>query len=129
MAGTTAETVLCKSERFAVRIIRLYRHLCAGHREYDLFRQLLRSGTSIGANLAEAEYAISRKDFLAKLSIALKECRETQYWLRLLYATAYLNAPGFQSIFNDSEEIRKILSSSTKTIADSLKANGSQSDV
>lgn len=109
-----------KSKRFAVRIVKLYQYLCDEKREYVLSKQLLRSGTSIGANLAEAECAISRKDFLAKIYIALKECAETKYWLELLHETAYLSPEEFQSIYADCEELRKMLSSTTKTINSTL---------
>ena len=77
-------TARYKSKRFAVRIVRLYQYLCEEKREFVLSKQILRSGTSIGANLAEAECAISKKDFLSKIYIALKECSETLYWLELL---------------------------------------------
>ena len=73
-----------KSKRFAVRVVKLYRFLRENKSEYVMSKQLLRCGTSIGANLAEAECAISKKDFLAKVYIALKECAETKYWLELL---------------------------------------------
>lgn len=109
-----------KSKRFAVRIVKLYQYLCDEKREYVLSKQLLRSGTSIGANLAEAECAISRKDFLAKIYIALKECAETKYWLELLHETEYLSPEEFQSIYADCEELRKMLSSTTKTINSTL---------
>ncbi len=79
-----------KSFLFAVRIVHLHRHLRMEKKEYTLSQQLLRSGTSIGANIAEAQQAQSRLDFIAKLSISLKEASETAYWLRLLYATEYL---------------------------------------
>lgn len=105
-----------KSKKFAIRIVNLYKYLCDVRKEFVLSKQLLRSGTSIGANLAEAEYAISKKDFMAKLYIALKECSETKYWLELLYETEYLNKEQFDSIYNNCEEIRKMLSSATKTI-------------
>ncbi len=81
-------------------------------------KQLLRSGTSVGANLAEAEYAISRNDFLAKLYIALKETSETLYWLELLRKTDYLTENQYNSLFRDAEELRKMLSSAAKTIKD-----------
>ena len=110
------KTVQYKSEKFAVRIVKLYKYLCENHREYDLFRQILRCGTSIGANIAEAEGAISTKDFLAKMYISFKECMETIYWLTLLYDTNYLKEPEYTSIKNDCEEIRKMLSSITKTL-------------
>ena len=84
--------------------------------KYVLSKQILKSGTSIGANLAEADYAISKSDFLSKLYIALKETSETLYWLKLLKKTEYLSEIEYNSLYNDCEEIRKNLSSSTKTI-------------
>lgn len=107
-----------KSERFAIRIIRLYQYLKDEQHEYVLSKQILRSGTSIGANLEEARYAVSRNDFYAKLYISLKECAETLYWLRLLKATDYLTNKMFNSLYADCEEIRKMLLASTKTIKD-----------
>ena len=83
-------------------------------------KQLLRCGTSIGANLSEAECAISKKDFLSKIYIALKECMETKYWLELLHETNYLTDIQYASIIADCEEIRKMLSSTTKTLSDEL---------
>ena len=88
-------------------------------------KQLLRSGTSIGANLAEAECAISKKDFLAKIYIALKECAETRYWLELLHETDFLSEAQFSSIYADCEELRKMLSATTKTINSTLHSSHS----
>ncbi len=105
---------------FAVRIVKLYQYLCDDKKEYTLSKQILRSGTSIGANLAEAENAISRKDFVSKPYIALKECSETLYWLELMKNTGHLTQEQFQSLYNDCEELRKMLSSSTKTINSTL---------
>ena len=105
-----------KSRRFAVRVILLYRELCRGYREYELFRQLLRSGTSIGANIAEAECAMSSRDFVAKIYIALKECSETAYWLELLHETGYIVDCDYNSLMDDCLELRRILSATTKTI-------------
>ncbi len=105
-----------KSKAFAVRIVRLYQYLRQVKKEYVLSKQLLRSGTSIGANLAEAEYAISRSEFQAKLYISLKETAETLYWLELLHQTDYLTQRQYESLRSDAEELRKLLSSSTKTI-------------
>ena len=105
-----------KSKKFAIRIIRVYRYLCKEKREFVLSKQLLRSGTSIGANLAESACAISRNDFLAKIYIALKETAETLYWLDLLYQTDYLAEAQYRSLFHDAEELRRMLSASTKTI-------------
>lgn len=115
-----ASTVMYKSKRFAVRTVRLYQYLCKEKKEYVLSRQLLRSGTSIGANLSESACAISKKDFLAKTYIALKECCETMYWLELLFETGYLSKMEFVSIKADCEELKKILSSITKTTHDNI---------
>ena len=109
-------TVKYKSKKFAVRIVNLYKYLCDKKKEYVLSKQVLRSGTSIGANVAESECAVSRKDFKAKIYIALKECAETLYWLDLLHETDYINDEEFQSMFNDCEELRKMLSATTKTL-------------
>lgn len=110
-----------KSKQFAIRIVRLYQHLGQAKQEYVMSKQVLRSGTSVGANVAEGMCAQSKKDFLAKLYIAFKECVETQYWLELLYETDYLTQDEFQSMNEDCEELRKLLSSITKTTAQSLE--------
>ena len=107
-----------KSFQFAVRIVKLYKHLRSSKKEYTLSKQLLRSGTSIGANAAEAQQAQSRPDFISKLSIALKETTETKYWLKLLQATDYLTEQEFRSIFHDCVEVEKILVSIIKTSKD-----------
>ena len=107
-----------KSKRFAVRIVRLYSFLCNEKREFIISKQLLRCGTSIGANLAEAEYAVSRNDFQSKAYIALKETAETLYWLELLHKTGFLNNLQYTSLFKDADELRRILAASTKTIRD-----------
>lgn len=113
-------TVRFKSKKFAVRIVRLYQHLTEKKKEYVLSKQVLRSGTGIGANLAESECAISKKDFLSKEYIALKECTETMYWLELLLDTDYISKPEFDSIYFDCEEIKKKLQASTKTLRASI---------
>ncbi len=107
--------VLKKSLDFAVRIVKLCQYLCDEKKEYVMSKQLLRSGTSIGANAHEANDGISRNDFLSKMYIALKECSETQYWLTLLHRTGYLNDPEYDSVQKDCAELRQILSSITKT--------------
>ena len=104
-----------KSRQFAVRIIRLGQYLQTEKKEFILSNQIIRSGTSIGANIVEALKAISQKEFLQKMYIAFKECNETMYWLDLLYATDYLSEQQFQSLNNDCAELQKILSSITKT--------------
>lgn len=83
--------VVEKSKAFAVRIIQLYKYMYENKKEFVMSKQILRSGTNIGANIAEAECAFSKKDFLAKMYIAFKECSETKYWLELLYKTEYLS--------------------------------------
>ena len=104
-----------KSFAFAVRIVKLYKLICEDRKEYTLSKQLLRSGTSIGANVSEAEMGQSRADFYAKLFIALKEANETYYWLRLLHETEYITANEFKSIERDVKEIISILVSICKT--------------
>jgi four helix bundle protein len=105
-----------KSFSFSVRIVRLCKYLSGQHREYILSRQLLRSGTAIGALIREAEFAESRKDFVHKLTIALKEANETEYWLQLIYATDYINKQMYDSIYEDIIELIRMLVSSIKTI-------------
>ena len=104
-----------KSFQFALRVVRLCSYLQQEKREYVLSRQLLRSGTSIGANVAEAKQAQSRADFTSKNSIALKEAVETDYWLRLLHGAGYLSNVEFDSIISDCRELEKILTSIVKT--------------
>ena len=107
---------LFKSKHFAVRIVKLNVYLRDSKKEYVMSKQLLRSGTSIGANLTEAKYAISRNDFLAKTYIALKETAETLYWLELLYNTNYLTKEQYTSILRDAEELLRLLTAVTKTM-------------
>ena len=104
-----------KSFLFAVRIAKLCRYLQEEKKEYILSKQLLRSGTSIGANIAESQQAQSRADFISKLSIALKEAVETNYWLRLLHASDYLTDSAFSSMITDCRELEKLLTSIIKT--------------
>ena len=105
-----------RSYRFAVRIVKLCRFLKNEKKEHIMSRQLLRSGTSVGANVAEAQHAQSRQDFLAKLNIALKEAAETDYWLRLLYETEYLTERQFKSIYEDCDEVERLLVSIVKSV-------------
>ena len=108
-------TVESKSFIFAVRIVKLCQHLQSSKKEFVLSRQLLRAGTSIGANVAESQQAQSRSDFISKLSIALKEAVETNYWLRLLQATDLLTEAEFSSIIADCKELEKLLTSIIKS--------------
>ncbi len=98
-----------KAYQLAIRIVNAYKYLTENKREFILSKQPIRSGTSIGANLAEANSAISKADFSAKVSISYKECQETKYWLSLLKDTGYLEEKAFSSIYQDVEEIAKIL--------------------
>ena len=108
-------TVKYKSKRFAVRIVNLYKYLCNEKKEFVLSKQILRSGTSIGANIAEAQRGQSHADFLSKMSIALKEASETHYWLRLLYRTDYLTKNQFDSLETDIQDILGLLMAICKT--------------
>lgn len=107
--------ILVKSKAFALKIIRLYKYLCEEKKEFVLSKQVLRSGTSIGANAKEASMAQSKKDFEAKLSIALKESGETEYWLELLHDSDYIGNASFESIYADNKEIIRILTSILKS--------------
>ena len=113
--GSVAKTIENRSFQFALRIVKLCEHLRNEKKEYTLSKQLLRAGTSIGANVAEAEQAQSRLDFINKLSIALKEASETDYWIRLLYAAEYLRQKEYESIIDDCRALEKMLTSIIKT--------------
>jgi len=102
-------TIVIKSKAFAIRIIRLYQFIQSEKKEFTLSKQLLRSGTSIGANVKEGIRGYSKKDFRFKLGIALKEASETEYWLELLFETDYITESQFQSIIIDCVELIKIL--------------------
>lgn len=117
------KTAKYKSKRFAVRVVNLYKYLTNEKKEFVLSKQILRSGTSIGANIAESECAISEKDFLLKIYTSLKECSETLYWLDLLYETEYLDKKEYFSLKNDCDEIKRILSATTKTMNKKLADN------
>ena len=108
-----------KSYIFALRVVKLYKHLVSEKKEYVLSKQVLRSGTSIGALIKESEHAQSKADFINKMSIALKEANETEYWLQLLKDSSYISEQSFNSIHNDSVELIKIL----VTIVKSSKTN------
>ena len=111
--------VQTKSYAFAIRIIKAYKYLIEEHKEYVLSKQLLRCGTSIGANIEEAIGGQSPKDFFSKLTIAYKEARETQYWVRLLKDTDYLTSDQSTSLLTDVDELLRIIGSIQKTIRNS----------
>ncbi len=115
-----ASIVYDKSKVFALRIVKLYKYLISQHKEPVISKKLLRCGTSIGANITEAEYAISKKEFVMKMYIALKECGETLYWLDLLFDSEYITEKQYQSIKSDCEELMRMLSSITKTTRERL---------
>lgn len=107
--------IMDKSKRFAIRIINLYKFLCYEKKEFVLSKQILRSGTSIGANIRESKNAQSNADFISKMNIALKEADETEYWLELLHETEYITDNQFNSLAADCQELIKILTSIIKT--------------
>ena len=115
--GNTIEN---KSFDFAVRVVNLYKYLCNEKKEFIISKQLLRSGTSIGANVSEGEKAQSKADIYTKMTIALKDANETDYWLRLMYATEYLTEQEFESLSKDNKEIISILVAITKTTKQDL---------
>ena len=117
MAMGDDNVVLFKSKQFGVRILNLARHLYKDDKYLlPIIQQFLRSGTSIGANVHESIYGSSRKDFLNKLYISLKECSETKYWLELLFETNHISERQFTSIHDDCVELLRLLTSITKTL-------------
>ena len=104
-----------KSYAFALRAIKLYKYLIAEHKEYVLSKRVLRSGTSIGANIAEANQGQSRLDFVSKMSISLKEAVETEYWLSLLRDSDYITKSQAESLIDDCKELQRILTAAIKT--------------
>lgn len=123
MKSEGENTVRYKSKKFSILIIKMYQFLCDEKKEFVLSKQVLRSGTSIGANVAESVCAISKRDFLSKIYIALKECAETNYWLELLFETDYIKGEEYQSMKADCEEIYYMLQATTKTVASQLQSS------
>ena len=111
----TENIIVDKSKAFAVRIVRLFQYLCDEKKEYVLSKQILRSGTSIGANVKEAVRGQSKDDFTHKMNISLKEASETEYWLELLFETEYITEQQFESIVTDCRELIKILTAIIKS--------------
>ena len=110
-----------KSFDFAVRIVKLYKFLKKEHNEFILSQQIVRSGTSVGALIREAEHGESLKDFIHKLTIGLKEANESKYWLDLLYATEFITKKMYDSMNKDCEELLKLLTASVKTSKSRIK--------
>ncbi len=121
MSEKRENIVMSKSYAFALRIIKLYKYLNVQQKEFVLSKQLLRSGTAVGALIKEAEHAQSKADFFSKMNIALKEANETEYWLMLLKDSDYLDENSFQSIHADSSELIELLVSIIKTSKNKLK--------
>lgn len=113
--------VMTKSYAFALRVIKLYKYLVSDKREFVLSKQLLRSGTAIGALIKEGEHAQSKADFINKMNIALKEANEVMYWLQLLKDSEYISTDEFNSIIPESEELLKLLISIVKTSKQNLE--------
>lgn len=113
--------IVKKSKDFALRIINMYKYLCVEKREYVISKQVLRSGTSIGANVREGVQGQTKPDFIAKMSVAQKEAEETCYWLELLYESGYINKSIFESMYRDNLEINRILASIILTARQNLK--------
>ena len=105
-----------KAKAFAVRIVKFVRYLEREKHEFTLSKQILRSGTSIGANAKEGAFAQSKADLCARLFVAQKECAETEYWLELLYESNYINQKEFDSIYEDCQELLRLIVASTKTL-------------
>ena len=113
--------LLEKTLKFASRIVKLYQYLINEKKETIISKQIIRSGTSIGANANEAAYGVSEADFISKMQISLKETAETEYWLRLLVMSGYIDDVQGQSMINDCLEIKKILIASLKTVKNRKK--------
>ncbi len=110
--------VLAKSKKFAVRIVNLYKYLRYTKNEYTLADQILRAGTSVGANICEAVRGFSKSDFLYKMNTALKEAYEAEFWLEVLYETEYITENEFKSIYSDCVELAKLLTVIVKSSRD-----------
>ena len=117
-----------KSFAFAIRVVKAYKWLCESKKEYVMSKQFLRSGTSIGANVKEAMNAQSKKDFISKYSIALKEASEAEYWIELLAAGEYFEAREAKSLLSDINEIISLLTASVKTAKEKLKGAPAESE-
>ena len=121
MKSDNENVIVVKSKAFALRSIKLYKYLIEEEREYVLSKQFLRSATSIGANVREAIYAQSTADFISKMHIALKETAETEYWIKLLYMSEYIDDKMSNSLLDDCLEIKRILIASINTAKENNK--------
>ena len=122
MTGPRENIIISKTEIFADRITKMYKYLSEKRQgDKDMLKQIVRSGTSVGANVSEGQFAQSKADFLTKMTIALKEANETRYWLKRLYAYGSLSDNEFESIIKDNEEIINILTTITRTTRENMK--------
>ena len=125
MSKSQENIIISKTEDFADRITKMYRYLSEKRQgDKDMLKQIIRSGTSIGANVSEGQFAQTKPDFLTKMTIALREANETRFWLKRLYAYGSLTQKEFDSIIRDSEEIISILTIITRTTRENLKNDG-----
>ena len=125
MAVPRENIIIEKTDKFADRITKMYRYLSEKRQgDKDMLKQIFRSGTSIGANVSEGQFAQTKPDFLTKMTIALKEANETRYWLKRLHSYGSLNDKEFASIIDDNEEIISILTSITRTTKENLRNDG-----
>ena len=105
----TDGAVKLKSKEFALRIIKLYKYLCNDQKEFVMSKQIIKCGTSIGANVCEADHSMSKREFIAKMNISLKEAAESEYWLELLYESEYITRGMYRSLLSDCGEIKGLL--------------------
>ena len=125
MSGARENVIVGKTENFADRITKMYRYLSEQRLgDKDMLKQIVRSGTSVGANVSEGQFAQTKADFLTKMTIALKEANETRYWLKRLYAFGSLSEREYSSIICDNEEIISILTIITRTTKENLRKEG-----
>ena len=125
MSGARENVIVGKTENFADRITKMYRYLSEQRLgDKDMLKQIVRSGTSVGANVSEGQFAQTKADFLTKMTIALKEANETRYWLKRLYAFGSLSEREYSSIIYDNEEIISILTIITRTTKENLRKEG-----
>ena len=127
MSGLRENIIISKTESFADRIAKMYKYLSEKRQgDKDMLKQIVRSGTSIGANVSEGQFAQTRADFLTKMTIALKEANETRFWLKRLYAYGSLTDSEFDSIIKDNEEIINILTTITRTTRKNMRNDSNE---
>ena len=127
MTGPRENIIISKTESFADRITKMYKYLSEKRQgDKEMLKQIVRSGTSVGANVSEGQFAQTRADFLTKMTIALKEANETRFWLKRLYAYGSLTDSEFDSIIKDNEEIINILTTITRTTRKNMRNDSNE---